>query len=78
MWGQALGGVSASTIQVPKGSQMKKWSAVLPLSLVAVACSQQGQVAQRIPADSSQYFRTQVEQMTTVAAAKDVAERGRR
>lgn len=50
---------------------MKKWSAVLPLSLVAVACSQQGQVAQRIPADSSQYFRTQVEQMTTVAAAKD-------
>jgi hypothetical protein len=50
---------------------MKKWSAVLPLALVAAACSQQGQVAQRIPADSSQYFRTQVEQMTTVAAAKD-------
>jgi hypothetical protein len=50
---------------------MKKWSAVLPLALLAAACSQQGEVAQRIPADSSQYFRTQVEQMTTVAAAKD-------
>jgi len=50
---------------------MRKWSAVLPLALVAAACSQDGQVAQRIPADSSQYFRTQVEQMTTVAAAKD-------
>jgi len=50
---------------------MKKWSAVLPLALLAAACSQEGQVAQRIPADSSQYFRTQVEQMTTVAAAKD-------
>lgn len=50
---------------------MNKWSAVLPLALIAVACSKEGQVAQRIPADSSQYFRTQVEQMTTVAAAKD-------
>ena len=50
---------------------MKKWSAVLPLAILAAACSQEGQVAQRIPADSSQYFRTQVEQMTTVAAAKD-------
>jgi len=50
---------------------MKKWSAVLPLALLAAACSQEGQVAQRIPAESSQYFRTQVEQMTTVAAAKD-------
>ena len=29
---------------------MKKWSAVLPLSLAAFACSQSGQVAQRIPA----------------------------
>ena len=50
---------------------MKKWSAVLPLALLATACSQEGQVAQRIPSDSSQFFRTQVEQMTTVAAAKD-------
>ncbi len=50
---------------------MNKWTAVLPLALLATACSQEGQVAQRIPADSSQYFRTQVEQMTTVAAAKD-------
>ena len=50
---------------------MNKWSAVLPLALIAAACSKEGQVAQRIPADSSQYFRTQVEQMTTVAAAKD-------
>lgn len=50
---------------------MKKWSAAFPLALLAAACSQEGQVAQRIPADSSQYFRTQVEQMTTVAAAKD-------
>jgi prefoldin subunit 5 len=50
---------------------MMKWSAVVPLALLAAACSQEGQVAQRIPADSSQYFRTQVEQMTTVAAAKD-------
>lgn len=50
---------------------MKKWSAAFPLALLAAGCSQEGQVAQRIPADSSQYFRTQVEQMTTVAAAKD-------
>ena len=50
---------------------MKKWFAALPLALLAAACSKEGQVAQRIPADSSQYFRTQVEQMTTVAAAKD-------
>lgn len=50
---------------------MRKWTAVAPLALLAAACSQGGQVAQRIPADSSQYFRSQVEQMTTVAAAKD-------
>ncbi|HEV8600868.1 MAG TPA: hypothetical protein VGQ69_16015 [Gemmatimonadales bacterium] len=39
--------------------------------LVLAACSKGDQVAQRIPADSSQYFRTQVQEMTVVAAAKD-------
>jgi prefoldin subunit 5 len=50
---------------------MKTWTTVAPLLLLAAACSQGGQVAQRIPADSSQYFRTQVQELTTVAAAKD-------
>jgi len=50
---------------------MKNWTLAAPLALLAAACSQGGQVAQRIPADSSQYFRSQVEQLTTVAAAKD-------
>lgn len=50
---------------------MKNWTLAAPFALLAVACSQGGQVAQRIPADSSQYFRSQVEQLTTVAAAKD-------
>ncbi|NOT08569.1 MAG: hypothetical protein HOP28_10235 [Gemmatimonadales bacterium] len=50
---------------------MKKWSVVAPLAIFAAACSQGGQVAQRIPADSSQFFRAQVEQMTAQAAAKD-------
>jgi len=50
---------------------MKKWTSIAPLALLAAACTQGGDVAQRIPADSSQYFRTQVEQMTTVAAVKD-------
>jgi predicted nucleic acid-binding Zn-ribbon protein len=50
---------------------MKNWKIVAPLALLAAGCSQGGQVAQRIPADSSQYFRSQVEQLTTVAAAKD-------
>ncbi len=45
--------------------------AVAPLLALVAACSQGGQVAQRIPADSSQYFRTQVQELTTVAAAKD-------
>src|ERR1051326_9090690 len=49
---------------------MKNWSLVAPLALLA-GCALGGQVAQRIPADSSQYFRSQVEQLTTVAAAKD-------
>ncbi len=50
---------------------MRKWSAIAPVLLFGAACSQGGQVAQRIPADSSQFFRTQVAQLTTVAAAKD-------
>jgi hypothetical protein len=42
------------------------------LALVAAAaCSQGDQVAQRIPADSSAYFRTQVQEMAAVGAAKD-------
>ena len=51
---------------------MNKWTAA-PLALVAaLACDRGGTgVAARIPADSSEFYRTQVEQMTTVAAAKD-------
>ena len=45
--------------------------AVAPLLVLAAACAKGGQVAQRIPADSSQYFRSQVTELTTVAAAKD-------
>jgi predicted nucleic acid-binding Zn-ribbon protein len=50
---------------------MKKWLTIGSTTLLAAACSQGGQVAQRIPADSSQFFRSQVEQLTTVGAAKD-------
>jgi len=51
---------------------MNRWTALGPLALVvAAACSKGEGVAARIPADSSQFYRTQVEQMTTVAAAKD-------
>jgi len=51
---------------------MTKWTAVAPLALVAaLACAKGTDVAQRIPADSAQYYRTQVQEMTTVAAAKD-------
>ena len=49
---------------------MKTRYLVAPLLLLG-ACNKGGQVAQRIPADSSQYFRTQVTELTTVAAAKD-------
>jgi prefoldin subunit 5 len=51
---------------------MTKWIAA-PLALVAaLACDRGGTgVAARIPSDSSEFYRTQVEQMTTVAAAKD-------
>ncbi len=51
---------------------MIKWTAVAPLALVAaLACAKGSDVAQRIPADSSQFYRTQIEEMTTIAAAKD-------
>jgi hypothetical protein len=51
---------------------MTKWIAA-PLALVAaLACDRGGTgVAARIPSDSSEFYRTQVVQMTTVAAAKD-------
>jgi hypothetical protein len=50
---------------------MKNTLAVPALILLAAACSRGGQVAQRIPADSAQYFRTQVQELSTVSAAKD-------
>jgi len=50
---------------------MNASKAVPTLILLAAACSRGGQVAQRIPADSAQYFRSQVEEMTSVSAAKD-------
>jgi len=37
----------------------------------AAACSQGGQTAQRIPADSSAFFRTQVQELVATAAVKD-------
>ena len=43
----------------------------IALLLLAVACTQGGKVAQRIPADSSQYFRTQLQELSNVSAAKD-------
>ena len=45
--------------------------AVPALILLAAACSRGGEVAQRIPADSAQYFRAQVQELSTVSAAKD-------
>jgi predicted nucleic acid-binding Zn-ribbon protein len=50
---------------------MKTRTSVAALLVLAAACSKGDQVAQRIPSDSSQYFRTQVQELTTVAAAKD-------
>ena len=51
---------------------MTKWTAMAPLALVALAACSQGEGVQaRIPSDSSEYYRTQVEQMATVSAAKD-------
>ena len=50
---------------------MKPLKAVPTLILLAAACSRGGQVAQRIPSDSSQYFRTQVQELASVSAAKD-------
>lgn len=50
---------------------MKPLKAVPTLILLAAACSRGGQVAQRIPSDSAQYFRAQVQELTSVSAAKD-------
>ena len=50
---------------------MKPQNAVPALILLAAACSQGGEVAQRIPADSAQYYRAQVQELSTVSAAKD-------
>lgn len=50
---------------------MKPVKAIPTLILLAAACSRGGQVAQRIPSDSAQYFRTQVQELTSVSAAKD-------
>lgn len=50
---------------------MKPFKAVPTLILLAAACSRGGQVAQRIPSDSAQYFRAQVQELTSVSAAKD-------
>jgi predicted nucleic acid-binding Zn-ribbon protein len=53
------------------GDFMNAAKAVPTLILLAAACSRGGQVAQRIPSDSAQYFRTQVEELSSVSAAKD-------
>jgi len=50
---------------------MRIRTGVAPLLVLAAACAQGSDVAQKIPADSSQYFRTQVQELTSVAAAKD-------
>lgn len=50
---------------------MRPFKAVPTLILLAAACSRGGQVAQRIPSDSAQYFRAQVQELTSVSAAKD-------
>lgn len=43
------------------------------VAVAAMACNSgpRGQVVQSIPRDSTEYFRTQVQQMSTVSAAKD-------
>src|SRR6185369_16070807 len=61
---------SSKSHSTTRRSGMKTRYLVAPLLLLG-ACNKGGQVAQRIPADSSQYFRTQVTELTTVAAAKD-------
>lgn len=43
----------------------------LPTMLALAACARGPEVAQRIPSDSSQFFRTQVQELTAVSAAKD-------
>ncbi len=43
----------------------------VPTLLALAACARGPEVAQRIPSDSSQYFRTQVQELVAVGAAKD-------
>lgn len=43
----------------------------IPTMLALAACARGPEVAQRIPSDSSQFFRTQVQELTAVSAAKD-------
>ncbi|MGQ0704497.1 MAG: hypothetical protein ACT4PM_15400 [Gemmatimonadales bacterium] len=50
---------------------MKKTLAVPALLALAAACARGPEVAQRIPSDSSAYFRQQVQELQAVAAAKD-------
>jgi len=50
---------------------MKPRSAFPAVLALAAACARGPEVAQRIPADSSEYFRTQVQELVAVGAAKD-------
>ena len=50
---------------------MKRW-ALTSFALAALSCTApRGQVVQSIPADSTEYFRTQTQQMAATAATKD-------
>lgn len=50
-----------------------KRTLLVAVAVAGAACSggPRGQVVQSIPTDSTEYFRTQVQQMTTVSATKD-------
>ncbi len=50
-----------------------KRSLLVVVAIAGAACNggPRGQVVQSIPTDSTEYFRTQVQQMTTVSATKD-------
>ena len=52
---------------------MRKTTLAISSLFAAAACSTapRGQVVQSIPADSTEYFRTQVQQISTVSATKD-------
>lgn len=49
---------------------MRKWFGLAPLALAA-ACAEGAEIAQRIPADSAAFYRTQVQELTAVAATRD-------